>query len=159
MTRFRLRTAAREDLREVRRLVEVAQVAEGIEHEPAGADDDLYARSEDYFRPRARMEVAVEPTPEGPRIVGVAGVLPRSGDTAELRKLYVTASVRGAGLGARLVRSALAFAASEGYHSIVVQTSSTLAAALRLYSREGFVPGLLEARSPSCDVFLERPVD
>src|SRR4051812_22475694 len=52
---------------------------------------------------------------------------------AQLRWFLVDASMRGQGLGTRLLGEALAFCRASGYSSVILWTVSTLEAAARLY--------------------------
>lgn len=58
---------------------------------------------------------------------------------ARLRLLLLEASVRGRGLGRRLVRECVAFARAAGYRKMVLWTHSILTAARAIYASEGFV--------------------
>ena len=58
--------------------------------------------------------------------------------TAQLRILLVTPEGRGQGLGARLTRTCLDFAAAAGYERMRLWTNHPLAAARHIYLAEGF---------------------
>ncbi|MDP3546230.1 MAG: helix-turn-helix domain-containing GNAT family N-acetyltransferase [Phreatobacter sp.] len=58
---------------------------------------------------------------------------------AKLRMLYVDASMRGSGLGRRLVRDCITFAKGVGYSGMTLWTNDCLVAARRIYVDEGFV--------------------
>lgn len=60
-------------------------------------------------------------------------------DAAQLRWFLVAREVRGAGLGARLLREATEFSRAAGYPRIVLWTVDVLAAAARIYGAAGFV--------------------
>jgi len=58
---------------------------------------------------------------------------------ARLRLLLLEPSVRGLGLGRRLVRECVAFARAAGYRKMVLWTHSILTAARAIYASEGFL--------------------
>jgi GNAT superfamily N-acetyltransferase len=63
---------------------------------------------------------------------------PDRGPTAQLRLLLVDPSVRGRGVGGRLLDECLAFASSAGYRRIRLWTNTPLTAARSLYLARGF---------------------
>lgn len=72
------------------------------------------------------------------RLVGCVAIVAAAEDTAQLRWFLVDPSVRGQGLGTRLLRAAITFAQEQGYRRILLWTVSALAAAARLYRAAGF---------------------
>lgn len=84
--------------------------------------------------PRERIWLAER----GGRIVGCVAIVAASSETAQLRWFLVEPEARGAGIGRRLLGEAVAFAAAQGYGSVVLWTVSALDAAARLYLEAGF---------------------
>lgn len=60
-------------------------------------------------------------------------------DMAQLRCLLVDPSVRGLGLGQRLVEQCISFARSAGYKGIMLWTNDILSSARKIYEGAGFV--------------------
>jgi GNAT superfamily N-acetyltransferase len=72
------------------------------------------------------------------RLVGSIAIVAASPAVAQLRWFLVDPSVRGVGLGKRLLNEAVAFSRSAGYETIVLWTVAALTAAARLYKSVGF---------------------
>jgi ribosomal protein S18 acetylase RimI-like enzyme len=80
------------------------------------------------------------------RLVGCIAIVGTADREAQLRWYLVDPSVRGKGLGARLLREAVAFCKERGYESVFLWTVAALTAAAHLYRSAGFekveeVPG------------------
>ena len=73
------------------------------------------------------------------RIVGCIAIVGVSPQVAQLRWFLVDPRARGMGLGKRLLNEAIAFCSACEYRSITLWTVSTLAAAIHLYLKAGFV--------------------
>lgn len=73
-------------------------------------------------------------------VLGGVGVAEFSGLDAcvELQKLYLTDSLKGRGLGRRLLEAAEDAARTLGYRRLYLETHSALVPALRLYEAAGF---------------------
>ena len=71
--------------------------------------------------------------------VGCGAVRRLDSSTAELKRMYVTPSVRGRGIGRALVEALEGEAQSLGVRRIVLETGTRLAPAIRLYEALGYV--------------------
>jgi GNAT superfamily N-acetyltransferase len=74
----------------------------------------------------------------GDQIVGCVAIVAARPQTAQLRWFLVDPATRGAGLGRRLLREAVAFCRAAGYSRIALWTERSLTAAAHLYRAEGF---------------------
>ena len=72
------------------------------------------------------------------RLVGCVAIVAAAPRTAQLRWFLVDPGARGAGLGKRLLREAVAFCEQEGYDSVFLWTVDSLHAAAHLYRSAGF---------------------
>ncbi|CAN5514553.1 GNAT family N-acetyltransferase [soil metagenome] len=107
----------------------------GLERNAASVQRDLEDVDRAYAAPRGGFWVAET---DGV-IVGSVAVRPKEGQTAELKRLYVSAAARGRGLGQTLYEHAEAFARSAGYTKIGLDSSRRFVSARRLSERNGFV--------------------
>jgi GNAT superfamily N-acetyltransferase len=72
-------------------------------------------------------------------VLGSIGMLGRGAGDVQLRWFLLDPSLRGQGLGARLMDTALAFARGAGYRRVYLLTVSGLHRSAHLYARYGFV--------------------
>ncbi len=91
--------------------------------------DDLAAA-----HPGSRTLVAVDTG----AIVGTGTVVPRDGGAAELLRMSVATSARGAGVGRALVEALVAVARGWGCRRVVLETTSTWEATVAFYLACGF---------------------
>jgi putative acetyltransferase len=126
----------------------------GLTPDPEGTDRDLSAIEDFYFARGGCFDVLIE-TASG-RLVGTVGLAPRSAGVVELRKLYLDAGFRGRGVGRALLRHAMHVAREMGFQRMILETTSRLETALRLYVREGFRPSEEPPNACRCEIVLER---
>jgi len=72
--------------------------------------------------------------------VGCGALRLLDGETAELKRMYVSPAARGLGLGRRLVTALEAEARALGVRQLVLETGTRQAAAIALYQATGFQP-------------------
>jgi GNAT superfamily N-acetyltransferase len=71
-------------------------------------------------------------------VVGSVGVDRKDERTAELKRLYVDASLRGRGMGQQLVETVLDWARAQGLARLVLWSDTRFENSHRLYRRLGF---------------------
>ena len=98
-----------------------------------------YALASSIASPTVRFTVAELPGQGGaPPVVAGYSVLARAADEAELLNLAVAEGARGRGIGAALVRQAIADAMEWGAWALFLEVRASNAAALALYLHAGF---------------------
>ena len=82
---------------------------------------------------------------------GTVGVFPMDANTCELRKMYFAPEIRGSGLGKFILQRVINLAKELGFTRMVLETSSKLPAAKRLYEGFGFQPFVADHPAPRSD--------
>jgi GNAT superfamily N-acetyltransferase len=88
--------------------------------------------------------------------VGCIAVRPLEDSVCEMKRLFVSPSGRGAGLGRALVDAILSEATRIGYREMWLDTLPTMTDAVRLYERLGFGPISPYNQSPIEVVYMGR---
>ena len=132
---FHIRVATDADAKAVRGLVFPVMEEFGLGLAPAGVDADLYAIEASYTARGGWLELV---SCAGV-LIGTVGMYPIDEKVIELRKMYLRADMRGAGLGKALLARSIRRARQAGYREIVLETATVLESAIGLYQRYGFV--------------------
>jgi len=143
-----IRVASPGDAQAIREVVRVVLAEYGLAPDPAGTDGDLGDIAASYFARGGLFDVVVA---DDGRVVGCCGVYRVDETTCELRKMYVLREDRGQGLGARVLRRAIAFARGRGFRRMELETASLLKVAIGLYERSGFRPAARARLASRCD--------
>jgi putative acetyltransferase len=130
----RIRPFEPADREAVRQLVGDVLAEYGFARDMASVERDLDGAGVRYAGKGAGLWVAVL---DG-AVVGTVAVRPKSEGVCEIKRLYLRADKRGAGLGQALYAHAEAFARDAGYRRIWLDSSRRFARAHRLYVRNGF---------------------
>ena len=93
-------------------------------------------------------------------IYGGGGISPLQGDTncLELQKMYFSTAIRGQGFAKQLLNLAFDFAQQHGFNEVYLETTASLAAAVKLYEKTGFVyldqPRGNTGHSAACEIWM-----
>jgi len=69
---------------------------------------------------------------------GIAALANYDGPVCELQKMYISASLRGKGVGKQLMDVCLDFAKTSGFEQVYIETMPYMEAAQKLYKKSGF---------------------
>lgn len=135
LSHLTIRSATNDDRERVAELVFDVLAEFGLEADPETTDADLQDIEANYLRRGGLFEVIED---GHSNLIGSFGLYPINKTTCELRKMYFIPSARGFGLGKYVLERTIARARELGFKQIVLETSSKLIAANRLYSQFGF---------------------
>jgi ribosomal protein S18 acetylase RimI-like enzyme len=117
---------------------------------------------EDWARWAADESLVIVVAIDGERWVGIVSGRLLDGSSTWLSALWVDPSVRGAGLGARLIEAVAGWSREQGATAIELSVTTNNVAAAALYARAGFTETgrrrPLPADPSRTEVFLSRPV-
>lgn len=151
-----VRRASRADEAAVRELVfSILEHEYAIKPDPAKTDLDLFDLDAHYFARGGMFDVVVDASGS---IAGCCGSYATSGEAVELRKMYVHRSLRGQGIGKRLLERAIAFSRGRGSKRIELETASVLKEAIAMYERAGFVRQAQAPHVERCDRAYAMPL-
>lgn len=97
--------------------------------------DELSSLPGKYAPPQGELYLAVSGAGE---MLGCVGLRPLEPGICEMKRLYVTPSGRGLGLGRALVEQVLKRAGEIGYREMRLDTLPTMTAAISMYQKMGF---------------------
>lgn len=132
-----IRAATNNDRERVAALVFGVLGEFGLKADPKSTDADLDDIEANYLQRGGLFEVIED---DQANLLGTFGLYPISQTICELRKMYLVPSARGLGLGKHVLKQTIARARQLGFKAIVLETSSKLIAANRLYTQFGFQP-------------------
>ncbi|GAB2624961.1 N-acetyltransferase [Paractinoplanes abujensis] len=98
-----------------------------------GTGDDTPIASDDFTAPNGAFFVA----DDGAALVGCAGWR-RHGDDAELKRMFTAKSVRGKGLGRRMLTTIENSARAAGCRRVILETGDKQPEAIALYESAGY---------------------
>lgn len=156
---FSLRKATRKDGPAIHRLIASVLGEKGpYARRPKYVDADIDDLETNYFGKNGYLWVWE--TEDG-AIIASVGFAWVDGNTCELRKMYVTASERGKGIGKLLLQTAIAKAQDLGYRAMILKTNNRLDTAIDLYAKYGFqhIPTSESDRKADRDVAMRMELE
>lgn len=110
----------------------------GLSWEPTGADRDVLEVEASYTAVGGEFWVIEQ----NEKLVGTGAYYPvkRGEKTVEIRKMYLSPTTRGQGLGRYLLQQLEQAIANRGFCEIWIETASVLKEAVKLYESSGYQP-------------------
>ena len=152
LSHLTFRSANNDDCASVTTLVFGVLAEFGLSGDPDSIDADLKDLEANYLERGGLFEVIED---SDASLVGSFGLYPVNKTTCELRKIYFILSARGSGLGKYVLERAIQRAKELGFKQIVLDTSSRLVAANRLYTKFGFQPATSDHLASRADLFYK----
>ena len=75
---------------------------------------------------------------DGDKPIGCGGLRRNEDGSAEIKRMFVLPSLRGAGIGVRILNELESIAQEQSYSPVYLETSKRLGAAIHLYQKSGY---------------------
>jgi len=111
----------------------LVDVLDELSERYGGSGDDTPIATDDFAPPNGAFFVA----DDGDRLVGCAGWR-RHGDDAELKRMFTARSIRGRGLGRRMLATIEESARAAGCRRLILETGDKQPEAIALYESAGY---------------------
>ena len=145
---MRFRNANNNDAEAVRRIIFDVLEEFDLVAEHQGVDSDLDDLEENYAKRGGLFEVLED---DDGTLIGTVGLLRKSDEVCELRKMYLVPSARGRGFGRQMMERILSAARELGFQRMELETARVLETAIEIYERYGFRPIDPDHLSARCD--------
>lgn len=103
-----------------------------------GFEEELAALPGKYAQPDGIVLLMRDESDD--QVLGCIAMRRQSGNSCEMKRLYLTDAARGKGQGRALVEALIEHARAVGYRHMVLDTLGHMNGAVRLYERTGFQP-------------------
>lgn len=123
------------DIERIRQLFHEYAASLGFDLSFQDFDEELSLLPGEYASPSGRLLLAWDDK----EAAGCVALRQFSGSTCEMKRLFVRPEFRGLGYGRRLAEEAIRHARQIGYRRMVLDTISSMEAAIGLYRSLGFV--------------------
>lgn len=146
-----IRKADNTDIEAIKEVIFEVLEEYGLQPDPESTDSDLSDIEGNYILNGGYFGVIEE----NGKVVATVGIYKVSAHVCELRKMYMLSSLRGKGIGKKLIEFALAEAKELGFTKVVLETASQLVEAIALYKKYGFTEYQSDHLVPRCDQAFE----
>jgi putative acetyltransferase len=143
-----IRSATNADCENIKQLVFGILREFDLTPEPGGTDADLNDIETEYIKRGGLFEILED---KNGNLLGTVGLFPLNDQTVELRKMYFDKSLRGRGLGKKMLERMIGKSRELGFKKIYLETASVLKDATALYEKYGFQPTTEGIHSKRCD--------
>ena len=152
---FLIRAWTADDREKAAAIIRDTLIEYGLPWEPSGADRDVLEVETFYTAVGGEFWVIEK---QG-QVVGTGAYYPveRGHNAVEIRKMYLSPTVRGKGLGKFLLQQLEDAIANRGFHEIWIETASVLKEAVKLYESSGYIPAT-GVETKRCDRIYVKPV-